>query len=131
MRERGIKVGLATSSNNSAVILHKTGTGHYFATVVDGIEAARLGLRGKPEPDIFLTAAANLGVPAARAIVVEDAVSGVQAGTRGGFALVIGIARENNARELCEHGADVVVRDLGEIGLPQINRLVQNKRGSV
>jgi beta-phosphoglucomutase family hydrolase len=131
MRQRGIKVGLATSSNNSAVILDRTGTAQLFATVVDGIVSARLGLKGKPEPDIFLTAAANLGVPAARAIVVEDAVSGVQAGARGGFALVIGIARENNARELCDHGADVAVRDLAEISLPQIDRLVQNKRASV
>jgi beta-phosphoglucomutase family hydrolase len=131
MRQRRIKVGLATSSNNAAVILHKTGTAHFFATVVDATEAAKLGLKGKPEPDIFVTAAANLGVPCARAIVVEDAVSGVQAGARGGFALVIGVARENNARELRDHGADVVVRDLAETSLEQINLLVQAKRAGV
>ena len=131
LRQRRIKVGLATSSNNSAVILDKTGTTHFFATVVDGTAAAKLGLKGKPEPDIFATAAANLGVPSARAIVVEDAASGVQAGARGGFALVIGIARENNARELRDHGADVVVRDLAETSLEQIDRLVQAKRASV
>ena len=63
MLQRGIKVGLATSSKNSAVILKKTGTAPLFATVVDGIVSAKLGLKGKPEPDIFTTAAANLGVP--------------------------------------------------------------------
>jgi beta-phosphoglucomutase family hydrolase len=128
MRQRGIKIGLATSSNNSAIVLNKTGTAHLFATVVDGIVSAKLGLKGKPEPDIFATASANLGVPSARAIVVEDAVSGVQAGAKGGFALVIGVAREDNARELRDNGADVVVRDLAETSLEQINRLVQHKR---
>jgi len=128
MRQRGIKIGLATSSNNSAIVLNKTGTAHLFATVVDGIVSAKLGLKGKPEPDIFATASANLGVPPARAIVIEDAVSGVQAGARGGFALVIGVARDDNERELRDNGADVVVRDLAETSLEQINRLVQHKR---
>jgi beta-phosphoglucomutase family hydrolase len=130
LRAQGIQVGLATSSRNSAAVLSTTRTAHLFATVVDGIVSAKLGLRGKPEPDIFITAAANLGVPSARAIVVEDAVSGVQAGAKGGFALVIGVARENNARELRDHGADVVVGDLAETSLEQINRLIQHKRAS-
>jgi beta-phosphoglucomutase family hydrolase len=125
---QGIRVGLATSSENSTVVLARTRTAHLFATVVDGIVSAKLGLRGKPEPDIFTAAAANLGVSSARAIVVEDAVSGVQAGARGGFALVIGVARDDNERELRDNGADVVVRDLAETSLEQINRLVQHKR---
>ena len=127
----GIKVGLATSSKNSALVLSRTQTEGLFATIVDGVVSERLGLKGKPEPDIFATATANLGVPSARAIVVEDAASGVQAGARGGFALVIGVARENNARELRANGADLVVRDLAETSLEQINRLVQAKRASV
>lgn len=124
----GIKVGLATSSKNSAVILAKTGTAPLFATVVDGIVSERLGLRGKPEPDIFTTASRNLGVPCDRAIVVEDAVSGVQAGARGGFALTLGVARENNARELRENGADFVVQDLGELNADRISERVRAKR---
>jgi beta-phosphoglucomutase family hydrolase len=127
----GIKVGLATSSKNSALVLSRTQTEGLFATIVDGVVSERLGLKGKPEPDIFATATANLGVPSARTIVVEDAASGVQAGARGGFALVIGVARENNARELRANGADLVVRDLAETSLEQINRLVQAKRASV
>jgi beta-phosphoglucomutase family hydrolase len=128
LRAQGIEVGLATSSKNSAVILRKTGTAHLFGTVVDGIVAERLGLKGKPAPDIFTTASANLGVPCARAIVVEDAVSGVQAGAKGGFGLVIGVARENNARELRDHGADLVVTDLAETSVGEISRLVRTKR---
>jgi beta-phosphoglucomutase-like phosphatase (HAD superfamily) len=86
------------------------------------------GLRGKPEPDIFRAAAANLGVSSADAIVFEDAVSGVKAGVSGGFAFVIGIAREHNAAALSESGADMVVSDLSETTLEEIDRLVQDKR---
>lgn len=128
LRGRGIRTGLATSSRNSAVILGKTGTARLFDTVVDGLVSEKLRLRGKPEPDIFAAAAGNLGVPCARAIVIEDAVSGVQAGARGGFGLVIGVARENNIRELQENGADLVVRDLAEIHAGDIDRLVRAKR---
>ena len=130
LQQRGIRIGLATSSKNSAVILNKTDTGRLFATVVDGLVSEKLGLKGKPEPDIFTTASANLKTPPARAIVIEDAVSGVQAGARGGFALVVGIARENNARELSENGADLVVSDLAETSVEQINQRVRTKRAS-
>ncbi len=126
--KQGIQVGLATSSRNSAVILDKTRTAHLFATVVDGVVSETLGLKGKPDPAIFTTACANLGVPAARAIIIEDAVSGVQAGAKGGFGLVIGVARENNAPELCNHGADLVVCDLAETSVQEIDRLVRAKR---
>lgn len=81
------------------------------------------GDKGKPEPDIFTTASDKLGVNHHRAIVVEDAVSGVQAGARGHFALVIGVARENNAHELKANGADFVVEDLAEL-----NKLVGLKQ---
>jgi beta-phosphoglucomutase family hydrolase len=128
MQGRGIKIGLATSSYNSAVILKRAGAACLFETVVDGLDLAIRGLRGKPEPDIFRAAAANLGVPSADAVVFEDAVSGVKAGMSGGFALVIGIARENNERALRENGADLVVRDLSETTLEEIDRLVQDKR---
>jgi beta-phosphoglucomutase family hydrolase len=127
----GLKVGLATSSRNSALVLSRTQTAGLFATIVDGLVSERLGLKGKPHPDIFVTAAANLGVPCARAIVVEDAVSGVRAGARGGFALVVGVARENNALELGEAGADLVVGDLAETGLADLDARIRAKREAV
>ncbi len=128
MRAQSIKVGLATSSRNSALILGKSGVAHLFDTVVDGIVSEKLNLKGKPAPEIFTTASANLGVPSARAIVLEDAVSGVAAGASGGFALVIGLARENNHDELRRHGADFVVSDLAETNLEKINEAVRAKR---
>ena len=64
---------------------------------------------------MFLAAAQQLGVQAKRSIVVEDAIAGVQAGKRGGFGLVIGIARAGNADALKSQGADLVIGDLEEL----------------
>jgi beta-phosphoglucomutase family hydrolase len=130
LRSNGIKVGLATSSKNGAAILGTTRTTHLFDTVVDGNVSERLGLKGKPEPDIFKAAADNMRVPCGKAVVVEDAATGVRAGAAGGFALVIGVARSGNAGELYDNGADVVVRDLAEASVDQIARWVDARRGS-
>jgi hypothetical protein len=62
-----------------------------------------------------------MGVSYHRSVIVEDAVSGVQAGQKGNFGLVIGVAREENSRELLLNGADVVVEDLEETGIDRIN----------
>jgi alpha,alpha-trehalase len=83
--------------------------------VIDGNDIARLGLNGKPAPDLFVKAAELLGVDPDRAIVVEDAVSGVQAGRAGGFGLVVGISRGGQAAELKANGADIVVADLADL----------------
>jgi HAD superfamily hydrolase (TIGR01509 family) len=123
---RGVKVAVATSSRNCEPILKRAGIAHLFETCVDGLVSARLGLKGKPEPDIFTTASDNLGVSPGRSVVVEDAVSGVQAGARGGFGLVIGVARENNAQELERSGANVVVSDLSEATVAQIHRWMES-----
>ena len=85
------------------------------SVVVDGSVAARLGLRGKPEPDTFLEAARELGVPAERAVVAEDAMSGVAAGRAGRFGLVLGVDRGAGRDGLLGAGADIVVDDLAEL----------------
>ncbi|MFW9994038.1 MAG: HAD-IA family hydrolase [Candidatus Odinarchaeota archaeon] len=117
LRNNGIKVGVASSSKNCKSIIEAAGLSDLFETRVDGVVSAELGLKGKPEPDIFTTACDNLGVSYDKAIIVEDAVSGVQAGLNGHFGLVLGVSRENNERELKNNGADIVVKDLGEITL--------------
>jgi beta-phosphoglucomutase family hydrolase len=126
--EKGVKVGVATSSKNCGLILEKAGIIGLFETRVDGIVSIELGLHGKPAPDIFTTASDNLGVKYQRAIIVEDAVSGVQAGTAGNFGLVIGVARENNSHELKTNGADFVVEDLSEMNVDELNRLISLKQ---
>jgi len=120
LREKGFHVGVASSSKNCKVVLEKAGLLELMETQVDGVVSAEMGLNGKPEPDIFITAADNLGVFYDEAVVVEDAVSGVQAGKNGNFGLVLGIARENNEKELKINGADIVVTDISEIGFDGI-----------
>ncbi len=120
LKAEGIHVGVASSSKNCEAVLVAAGLISLFETRVDGVVSAEMGLHGKPEPDIFITACNRLGVTCDRAVIVEDAVSGVQAGARGNFGLTLGIARENNQRELLENGADLVVTDIGEIGFDGI-----------
>jgi HAD superfamily hydrolase (TIGR01509 family) len=115
--QRGVRIGVASSSKNCKKILEGTKLLYLFETRVDGLVSAELGLQGKPEPDIFTTACKNLKIPLDKAVIVEDAVSGVQAGKNGNFGLVIGVARENNHYELKKNGADIVVSDLGEVSI--------------
>lgn len=111
-----IKIGVASSSANCKKVLERLDLLKLFQTRVDGEVSSKLGLKGKPEPDIFSTACDNLKVKYSRAIVVEDAVSGVQAGRKGNFGFVLGIAREGNAAELLKNGAHKVVTDISELG---------------
>ena len=115
LKEEGIKLGVASSSKNCKPVLEAVDLLDIFDARVDGEVSAELGLNGKPEPDIFTTACDIVEVSYNKSIVVEDAVSGVQAGAAGNFGLTIGIARENNMQELKEGGADIVVKDLDEI----------------
>jgi len=115
LKFRGIKVGVASSSKNCKPVLEGAGLMDLFETRVDGVVSAELGLHGKPEPDIFTVACDNLGVSYDKAVIVEDAVSGVQAGRNGRFGLTLGIAREENRDELKANGADIVVEDISEI----------------
>ncbi len=126
LKAAGVKLGVASSSKNCKPVLERVGLLDIFDTRVDGVVSAVLNLHGKPEPDIFTTACDIVGVKYKDAIVVEDAVSGVQAGKKGKFGLTLGIARENNRKELEENGADFVVEDLDEIGgIQGLNKLFQ------
>lgn len=116
LRKNDIRVAVASSSKNCEQVLRRAGILNLFEARVDGVVSAQLGLKGKPEPDIFTTATVQMGLPVHRCVVVEDAVSGVQAGKAGNFGMVLGIARENNHHELLINGADVVVCDLAELG---------------
>ena len=115
LRAAGLRTAVVSSSRNCATVLEHAGIANLFDERVDGETVLQLSLLGKPAPDSFLEAARRLGVPAARAVVVEDAIAGVQAGRAGGFGLVIGVDRDGHARELAAQGADVVVADLGEL----------------
>ncbi len=115
LRGRGLAIAVVSASKNCGRVLDAAGIADLFEIRVDGIVAAQLGLPGKPAPDTFLEGARRLGVDPRRAVIVEDAVSGVQAGRAGGFGLVIGVDRHGDPAALGAGGADVVVADLGEL----------------
>lgn len=123
LRADGVRTAVVSSSRNAVPVLVAAGIESLFETVVDGIVADEEDIQGKPAPDTYLAAAERLGVSAARSVVVEDAIAGVEAGHGGGFGLVIGVNRERgddeakaaNARALRDHGADMVIDDLDEL----------------
>jgi len=115
LRRRGFKIAVVTSSQNCTVVLKAVKLDGFFDVQVDGNVIHARQLRGKPAPDTFLMAAKLLGVEPTRSIVIEDALSGVEAGSAGRFGLVIGVARKGNAEELRRHGAHLAVDDLGEL----------------
>ena len=84
LRRTGALLAVGSSSKNARYILGKIGYGDYFDAVADGNDI----VNGKPDPEVFLKAAALLGVPPADCYVVEDAKTGIDAAVRGGFCAV-------------------------------------------
>lgn len=115
LHARGKKVAIVTSSKNCDPILAAAGLSDLFDAKVDGVYAAAHGIAGKPKPDTYLEAARLLGIAPGLAVVVEDALSGVQAGRAGAFGKVIGVARHGNAEQLLANGADLAVADLSAL----------------
>jgi beta-phosphoglucomutase family hydrolase len=115
LRERKMLMAVVSSSNNCEEVLEAAGIADFFAARVDGIVATEKGLHGKPAPDTFLHAAHVLGASPDKAVVVEDALAGVEAGRAGGFGLVVGVDRSDVGALLRQHGADLVVTDLAEL----------------
>jgi beta-phosphoglucomutase family hydrolase len=111
----GPATAVVTASANGEKVIAAGGFAELIDVRVDGLVAARDGLRGKPEPDTFLAAARLLGVEPAAAVVYEDAISGVEAGRAGGFGYVVGVDRVGQAEALKAAGADVVVTDLEQL----------------
>ena len=117
LRSMGSRVAVVTSSKNCDAVLEAAGIQDLFDARVDGNVSTEKKLAGKPAPETYEEAARMLGVPPERSVVIEDAISGVQAGRAGGFGLVIGVARGDDPEILRESGADIVVRDLVELSL--------------
>jgi HAD superfamily hydrolase (TIGR01509 family) len=111
----GLKVAVVSSSRNAPAVLKAAGLNGHFEVVVDGVVAASEGLPGKPSPATYTYAAQLLGLPTEECVVVEDAVSGVQAGHAGTFHSVIAVDRGAGRQTLLDAGATRVVNDLQEL----------------
>jgi beta-phosphoglucomutase family hydrolase len=115
VKEAGLATAVVTASANGEQVVAAGGFADLIDVRIDGVVAAREGLRGKPRPDTFLAGARALGVEPAQAVVFEDALAGVAAGRAGTFGFVVGVDRVGQADGLREQGADVVVQDLAEL----------------
>jgi beta-phosphoglucomutase-like phosphatase (HAD superfamily) len=129
-KDAGLLVAAASSSKNAALFLRKVGLGDFAAEHGIASPSVRPGLslleffdadvsgrnfaHGKPHPDMFLAAAHELDVEPADAIVLEDAVAGVEAAKAGGMA-AIGVARADDRDLLASAGADIVVTTLDDV----------------
>jgi beta-phosphoglucomutase family hydrolase len=128
LHRRGKKVAVVSASENTVAALTAAGLGDMFDAIVDGLVVKKLKLAGKPAPDSYLQGAKDLDVEPSQAVVLEDALAGVEAGAAGHFGLVIGVDHHDDAAhhdycdQLLAHGANVVVRNLTE--------LVEGTRGS-
>ena len=111
----GLRTAVVSASANCAAVLEAAKIADLFETRIDGIVLEERRPRGKPAPDSFLEAARRLGVEPGRAVVVEDAIAGVEAGRAGAFGLVVGVSRKSDEDALAQSGADVVVHDLAEL----------------
>ena len=127
----GIRTAVFSSSRNARDVLGSAGMLDRFEVAVDGQDMARADLPGKPDPAIMLRAAEQLGTVAERAAIIEDAISGVEAGAAGSFGQVVGVDREGDGRALEAAGADLVVADLAELAVGEEKRLVARMLGSL
>jgi beta-phosphoglucomutase family hydrolase len=115
VRDAGLTIAVVSSSANAELVLQVAGLTDLIDHRVDGVVAKQRNLPGKPAPDTFLAAAADLGVPKEQAVVFEDAIAGVESGHAGGFGFVVGVDRLGHADKLREACADVVVTDLADL----------------
>lgn len=132
VKDAGLRVAAASSSKNAKLFLSKIRLDTFAeqqaiasATVRPGLTlleyfdadvSGRDFAHGKPHPELFLTAAEELGVAPEQAIVMEDAPAGVEAAKAGAMS-AIGIARRDDAELLAAAGADIVVATLDEVDL--------------
>jgi len=129
LKADGVKIGVASSSKNCRPVLERANLLPLFDGILDGIDLEKEKIKGKPCPDMFLEClertCKNAGISPVspqESILVEDAQSGVEAGSRGHFGLVLGIDRGNNREALKKGGAHVVINDFSEVDLPKLDK---------
>ncbi|AFK05164.1 beta-phosphoglucomutase [Emticicia oligotrophica DSM 17448] len=110
IKKTDIKIALGSVSKNAKMILEGVGLINDFDAIIDGTKISN----GKPDPEVFLKGAEELGLQANECLVFEDAVAGVEAGKRAGMK-VIGIGHENVLTQ-----ADLVLKSFENINLSDL-----------
>lgn len=116
-KEKGLKTAIVSSDETFKKALNSTVIKNLFDIKIDGHASRKKGLKEKPEADIYIEAAKELGVPPESCIVFDDSVPGLQAGSKGNFGLVVGVNRRENRKSLSENGADIVIDSFDELDL--------------
>jgi beta-phosphoglucomutase len=115
-------IGSSAPLRNVRLILELTRTGSFFSAVASMEDTER----GKPDPEVFLVAAAKLGVTPERCLVMEDAVAGVQAAKAGGMkCIAVRFVGHHSEENLAAAGADRVVRTLEEVSVEKVRQILQ------
>ncbi|MGZ7445550.1 beta-phosphoglucomutase [Paenibacillus sp. TH7-28] len=112
-REQGLKTALGSASKNAPIILRNTGLTPYFDAIIDGTRTSS----AKPDPEVFLLGAEELGVPPEACVVFEDAEAGIEAARRAGMRC-IGIGSPDTLG-----AADLVVPSLGDVSMSLLRGL--------
>lgn len=125
LRAAGIPCAVASSTprENLAAVMAMTGLGPYFQAMVSGSDV----IRGKPDPEVFLAAAAALGVAPENCVVIEDAHVGIDAGLAAGCR-VLAVATTHPLASLA--AAHLAVPDLTGIGVAELEELVSTRAGT-
>jgi beta-phosphoglucomutase len=110
-------IGTSAPRSNVDYTLNKTHTIKYFPTILHDVFVTQ----GKPHPEIYLKSAEALGLPNSQCIVIEDSLSGVEAGKRAG-SKVIGVTTTHSRSELVQ--CDLVVDDFEGLTLESLEKLV-------
>ena len=112
-RDAGIKTALGSASKNSMMILEKIGMVNLFDAIIDGNKVSK----AKPDPEVFLKGAEEVGIAPANCVVFEDAIAGIEAAIAGGMKSV-GIGSPEVLGE-----ANLVVSGLNEMSLEKLQAL--------
>lgn len=113
LRRAGIRTALGSASKNAGIILERTGTRELFDAVIDGNRTAS----AKPDPEVFLLGAEELGVAPEECAVFEDAEAGIEAAKRAGM-LAVGVGRPEQLKQ-----ADVVIGSFKELAGAEAEKL--------
>ncbi len=114
LRRRGILTAIGSASKNARTIIERTGLNSLFDVIVDG----NMVTRAKPDPEVFLRGAAEMGLTPGSCVVLEDARAGIEAARAAGMRCV-GVGDPDELT-----GADMVITDLSEITVKELRKLI-------
>lgn len=116
-KEKGLKTAIVSSDENFTKAVKHSDFINLFDVQIDGHASRKMGLKEKPEADLYKKAVRKLNLKPEECILLDDSIPGMQAGSKANMGLVVGINRRDNYRMLSENGADIVIDSFDELDL--------------